>query len=64
MITPEGLTLVLLSRADGAAVSIRQGIQLQDGYEVLAIRPHAVRLIFPPTGSEVDVPIPPTGSAR
>jgi len=64
MVTPGGATVVLLSRADGAAVSIQQGSKLDDGYEVLAILPDAVRLVFPPTGVEVDVPIPAAASGR
>lgn len=58
MVTPDGRPMVLLARGD-AAVAVQAGMVLDEGYRVLRITPEAVRLVYPPTGGEVDIPIPP-----
>lgn len=58
MVTPDGRPMVLLARGD-AAVSVQAGMVLDEGYRVLRINAEAVRLVYPPTGAEVDIPIPP-----
>lgn len=58
MVTPDGRPMVLLARGD-TAVTVQAGMMLDEGYRVLRISPEAVRLVYPPTGGEVDIPIPP-----
>lgn len=57
MMTPDGLPMVLLARGD-AAVPVQTGMVLDEGYQVLRITAEAIRLVYPPTGAEVDIPIP------
>lgn len=58
MVTPDGKSMVMLARGD-AAVAVHAGMTLDEGYRVLRVTPEAVRLVYPPTGGEVDIPIPP-----
>lgn len=57
MQTPGGAMLVLLADGD-MPVPVQQGTRLPNGYLVQAMGQNAVRLIYPPTGTLVDVPIP------
>lgn len=58
MVTPEGRPVVLLARGD-APVTVQPGMMLDEGFRVLRVTSEAVRLVYPPTGGEVDIPIPP-----
>lgn len=58
MLTPAGERLVMLARAD-TSVTIRVGMRLEEGYVVDAIGSDAVRLVYPPLGTVVEIPIPP-----
>jgi hypothetical protein len=58
MVTPDGRSVVMLTRGD-SAVTVQPGMTLDEGYRVLRITAEAVRLVYPPTGGEVDIPIPP-----
>ena len=58
MITPAGQRLVMLARGD-TTVTVQPGTRLDEGYVVEAIGSDAVRLVYPPLGTVVDVPIPP-----
>lgn len=57
MLTPSGQRLVMLARGE-TNVTIEAGTVLEDGYVVQAIGADAVRLVYPPLGTVVDVPIP------
>ena len=57
MTTPEGRHVVLLARGD-AALTVQVGTTLEEGYVVQTIGSDAVRLVYPPLGTVVDVPIP------
>ena len=57
MLTPDGQRLVMLARGE-TNVTIEAGMVLEDGYVVQAISADAVRLVYPPLGTVVDVPIP------
>jgi len=59
MTTPVGQRLVMLARGDNSAV-VEPGAVLDDGYVVQAIGSDAVRLVYPPLGTVVDLPVPPT----
>lgn len=63
MTTPAGERVVMLARGE-ATTTIRPGTQLDEGYVVEAIGGNAVRLVYPPTGTVMEVPIPltPPGS--
>jgi hypothetical protein len=58
MVTPAGQRLVMLAKGD-TNVTIQAGTQLDEGYVVEAIGADAVRLVYPPLGTVVDLPIPP-----
>jgi len=58
MVTPDGRPMVLLARGD-TAVSVQPGMMLDEGYRVQRVTAEAVHLVYPPTGAEVDIPIPP-----
>lgn len=58
LVTPDGRPMVLLARGD-TAISVQPGMMLDEGYRVQHITAEAVRLLYPPTGAEVDLPIPP-----
>ena len=58
MTDPEGKTLVYLSRSD-KDVLVAAGTSLDEGYKVEAITSDGVRLIYPPAGGRVTIPIPP-----
>lgn len=59
MLTPTGERLVMLARGD-SSVTIQAGMRLDEGYVVESIDAGAVHLIYPPLGTAVDIPIPPT----
>jgi hypothetical protein len=56
MTTPEGQPLTLLARGD-ATLSVQPGTALDQGYVVQSISREAVRLVYPPLGTEVELPI-------
>lgn len=58
MLTPSGGRLVMLARGD-TSVTIQAGMRLEEGYVVEAIGSDAVRLVYPPLGTVVEIPIPP-----
>lgn len=60
--TPSGEEVVLLAQGD-VPVPVSPGTTLGDGYVVQAISTEAVRLIFPPLGTVIDLPLPPPPSA-
>jgi hypothetical protein len=57
MLTPDGQTITLLGR-DAQSIEIKLGLVLEDGYKVESITDQAVRLIYPPLGTVVEIPIP------
>jgi hypothetical protein len=61
VVGPDGQLLTLLTRT-GAPVAISDGMALDDGYVVEAVRADAVRLIYPPLGVVVELPLPPPPS--
>lgn len=63
MVTPEGRQLVLLAKGE-TSVSVQPGTRLDDGYLVQSVSREAVRLVYPPTGTEVDIPIPPPPTTK
>lgn len=58
MVTPGGQRLVMLARGD-TTLTIQPGTPLDEGYVVEAIGPDAVRVIYSPLGTVVNIPIPP-----
>ena len=58
MTTPAGDRLVMLARGD-TTVPVQPGTRLDEGYVVETISADAVRLVYPPLGTTVDIPIPP-----
>ena len=58
MVTPAGQRLVMLARGD-STVTVQPGTRLDEGYVVEAVGSDAIRLVYPPLGTVVDVPIPP-----
>jgi hypothetical protein len=61
VVGPDGQLLTLLTRT-GAPVAINEGMALDDGYIVEAVRADAVRLVYPPLGVIVELPLPPPPS--
>ena len=61
VVGPDGQLLTLLTRT-GEPVAISDGMALDDGYIVEAVRADAVRLIYPPMGVVVELPVPPPPS--
>jgi hypothetical protein len=61
VVGPDGQLLTLLTRT-GAPVAISDGMALDDGYVVEAVRADAVRLVYPPLGIVVELPLPPPPS--
>jgi hypothetical protein len=59
MKTPEGATLVLLSRNDDQSVVATPGLRLEDGFEVTSIDATGVRLRHVAYPEDAVVPIPP-----
>jgi hypothetical protein len=57
MLTPDGQIITLLGR-DEQSIEIKSGQMLDDGYKVEAITDQAVRLVYPPLGTVVEVAIP------
>ncbi len=57
MLTPEGRPITLLARGD-AAIEVKAGQQLEEGYRVDSVNAQAVRLVYPPLGTVVDIAIP------
>jgi hypothetical protein len=57
MLTPDGQMITLLGR-DEQSIEIKSGQMLDDGYKVEAITDQAVRLVYPPLGTVVEVAIP------
>jgi hypothetical protein len=57
MLTPDSQTITLLGR-DAQSIEIKPGLVLEDGYKVESITDQAVRLIYPPLGTVVEIPIP------
>jgi hypothetical protein len=58
MTPPAGPRLVMLARGDEVAF-IQAGARLDDGYVVEAIGADAVRLVYPPLGMKVELPVAP-----
>lgn len=58
MVTPEGERLLYLARGD-AAVQVKLGDRLDEGYVVESLTTDAVGLFYPPLSTRVSVPIPP-----
>jgi hypothetical protein len=61
VVGPDGQLLTLLTRT-GEPVAISDGMTLDDGYVVEAVRADAVRLVYPALGSVVELPLPPPPS--
>ncbi len=57
VVSPDGQQITLLTRT-GVPVAVSEGVPLNDGYVVESVRPEAVRLVYPPLGTVVDLPIP------
>lgn len=61
--SPAGATVVLL--ADGeASFPVTVGTQLPNGYVVQSLGPDAVRLLYAPTATTVDIPLPAAAASR
>lgn len=58
MVNPEGERLLYLARGD-AAVQVKVGDRLDEGYMVESLSAEAVGLVYPPLGVHVTVAIPP-----
>ena len=58
MVTPAGERLVMLARGE-TSLGIQAGTRLEEGYVVESIGAEAIRLAYPPSGTVVDIPIPP-----
>lgn len=58
MITPAGERVVMLARGD-TSTTVEVGTRLDEGYVVESIGSDAVRLVYPPLGTSVDILIPP-----
>ena len=58
MVNPEGERLLYLARGD-AAVQVKVGDRLDEGYMVESLSAEAVGLVYPPLGLHVTVAIPP-----
>jgi hypothetical protein len=58
MTTPGGEEVIMLARGD-VPVPVTAGMELDDGYVVQAIAPEAVRVVYPPLGTVIDLPLPP-----
>jgi hypothetical protein len=58
MTTPEGMQITLLARGD-VTLPVAAGTPLDEGYVVESVGRDAVRLVYPPLGTTVDIPIPP-----
>jgi hypothetical protein len=61
VVGPDGQLLTLLTRT-GEPVAISEGQALDDGYVVEAVRADAVRLVYPPMGVFIELPLPPPPS--
>jgi hypothetical protein len=61
VVGPDGQLLTLLTRT-GVPVAVSDGMALDDGYVVEAVRSDAVRLVYPPLGVLVELPLPPPPS--
>jgi hypothetical protein len=61
VVGPDGRQITLLTRT-GVPVAVSDGVALDDGYVVESVRPEAVRLVYPPLGTVVDLPVPPMPS--
>ena len=61
VVGPDGQQITLLTRT-GAPVPVSEGVPLDDGYIVESVRPDAVRLVYPPLGTVVELPLPPSPS--
>jgi hypothetical protein len=60
MATPVGQRLVMLTRGDDPQTAIAEaGVHLDGGYQITSVTADAVRLLYPPTQTEVVIPIPP-----
>lgn len=60
MESPTGERLVMLAPHSGQqSLLAAPGLRLEGGYEVVTVQPDAVRLLHPPTQTEVVIPIPP-----
>ncbi len=61
--SPTGATVVML--ADGeTAIPVSVGSPLPNGYVVQSLGPDAVRLLYAPTATVVDIPLPAAALAR
>lgn len=61
MQTPEGAQMTLLARGD-QVLAVKAGTELEGGFRVEAVEPHAVRISYPQFGTLLELPIPqPTG---
>lgn len=58
MITPAGERVVMLARGD-TSTTVQVGTRLDEGYVVQSIGSDAVRLVYPPLGTSVEILIPP-----
>jgi hypothetical protein len=59
MATPAGQRLVMLMRGDESQTVIAEaGVHLDGGYEITSVTADAVRLFYPPTQTELVIPIP------
>jgi hypothetical protein len=63
MQTPTGNTVVMLANGD-LALPVEPGTRLPNGYVVQSLGPNAVRLLYPPTATEVDLPIAAASAQR
>jgi hypothetical protein len=61
VVGPDGQLITLLTRT-GEPVAISDGQALDDGYVVEAVRADAVRLVYPPLGVVIELPLPPPPS--
>jgi hypothetical protein len=61
VVGPDGQLLTLLTRT-GDPIAISEGMALDDGYVVESVRADAVRLVYPPLGVIVELPLPPPPS--
>ena len=64
MATPAGQRLVVLTHnSEQQTVVAEVGVSLDGSYEITAVTADAVRLLYPPTRTEVVIPIPPPQAA-
>jgi hypothetical protein len=57
IVGPDGQLITLLTRT-GEPVAVSEGVSLDDGYVVESVGAEAVRLVYPPLGTVVELPLP------